>query len=44
VSQRNRRRAWSVLILLGSILTAAARWNLAEYEGRAANPRDFDRK
>jgi hypothetical protein len=32
VTQRYRRRAWSVLIVVGSILAAAAIWTLPEYQ------------
>jgi hypothetical protein len=35
VTQRYSRRAWSVLIVVGSILAAAAIWALPEYEARA---------
>jgi hypothetical protein len=35
MTQRYHRRAWSVLIVLGSILAAAAIWGLPEYDGRA---------
>ena len=35
MTQRHRRRAWSVLIVVGSILAAAAIWALPEYEARA---------
>jgi hypothetical protein len=35
VTQRYRHRAWSLLIVVGSILAAAAIWSLPEYEARA---------
>lgn len=33
------RRAWSVFVVIGSILTAAAIWNMPAYESRAVNAR-----
>ena len=35
VTQRYRHRAWSLLIVVGFILAAAAIWSLPEYEARA---------
>ena len=35
MTQRYRHRAWSLLVVVGSILAAAAVWSLPEYEGRA---------
>lgn len=35
MTQRYRHRAWSLLIVVGSILAAAAIWSLPEHEARA---------
>jgi hypothetical protein len=39
MSHLHSRRAWSVLIVIGSVLTAAAIWNSAAIDDPAINPR-----